>query len=458
MKLEVQTPAGSYALPHPSQREMTSRDPGSAPPWSPAFLFSFRVAFAFFCGWCLPQLVATLPFAKVVVEPFWRAESRLGVFTIVHVLGWPSPGNRPYSDNLVPLVREVIVLIAAIAAAIIWTLVDREKREHRRLAAWLSVLVRFALAMEMVAYGLSKVFPVQFGGRIGLFALVSPLGFFTPQGLLWSFMGFSRLYTVFAGLGEFIGAILVCFRRTATFGALLLSAILANVLVMNVAYDVPVKLTAANLLILAILIAGYDWRRIVDGFFRQRATRPPDLPPLFRSPRANVIAGRFGPVLVLGLFCFNSMTDEVLPEGRENKALTEATALFGIYDVDSDSVADAVASPPEDPRGWHRIVLERYGQVLVQTRNGKGVVLSADVDSVRRVVRLTERGIVGPTPTIIDSASAKHFTFQYSMPGPGRLHLRGGAGRDSSSLNFRRVDPTRFLLMRQPRWLGWGGW
>ncbi len=54
-------------------------------------------------------------------------------------------------------------------------------------------------------------------------------------------MGYSTPYNVFTGLVETVPAMLLFFRRTATLGALLLVAVLANVVMLNLCYDVPVE-------------------------------------------------------------------------------------------------------------------------------------------------------------------------------------------------------------------------
>jgi hypothetical protein len=72
--------------------------------------------------------------------------------------------------------------------------------------------------------------------------LVEPWGEFSPMGVLWSFMGFSTVYQIFTGIGEVLGSFLLVLRRTTTLGALLLCAVLSNVVLLNYTFDVTVKL------------------------------------------------------------------------------------------------------------------------------------------------------------------------------------------------------------------------
>jgi len=283
---------------------------------------------------------------------------------------------------------------------------------------------------------------------------VTPVGVLTPQALLWSFMGSSRAYTIFVGAGELTGAMLLCFRRTTTLGALLLTAILANVLAMNLAYDVGVKLTAANLLAMAIILVGYDGRRLFDLFIRQQPTAAPEFAPLFASGRWNIIVGGPGSALMAGLFCFNSMTHEMLPEMRENGPSSPPPALFGIFDVMGDSATGAPgARSIFEPLHWRRIVFERYGRTVAQTKDGVSVAFSADLDTATHTVRLTERARVTEQPSPVDSTVAQHLVFHFSSPTGQRVILRSG----QDSVILQRVDPSRYVLIKH-RWLGWGGW
>jgi uncharacterized membrane protein YphA (DoxX/SURF4 family) len=425
--------------------------------WPPALRLAFRAAFIFYAAWTIPHLAAALPILRTAVRPLFRLEYRMGVLLTQHVLRWPPPTGE-YSDEFPPLAFEIALAVLSLIAAVVWSALDRRAREYRRLSSWLYVLVRFALAMEMVAYGLSKIFPVQFEGRVNLVALATPLGFLTPHALLWAFMGSSRAYTIFTGIGEFVGAVLVCFRRTALAGALLLVAVLANVFVMNVAYDIDVKVGSANLLAMAILVAAYDGRRLSDFFLSRRAADVSRLPPLFTSPRANRIAGTVGSAGVVLLFSTNSMRHEMLPEMRENGPSAPTPALFGIYDVEQMTRNGESTMPMStDNTFWHRIVFERFGRTVAFTPGGTAVVFAVKVDSVAKMVELRELARGDGMSTGGAGDKAPRFDFHYSMPDSQHLALRGTTGIDSLTVLLRHVEASRYLLTAH-RWGGWGGW
>jgi hypothetical protein len=87
------------------------------------------------------------------------------------------------------------------------------------------------------------------------------------------------MYTSFTGAAEVLGGALLFFRRTTTLGALIVAGVMANVVMLNVCYDVCVKLGSLHILLLALVLLAPDARRLVDFFVCNRAVRPADLGP-----------------------------------------------------------------------------------------------------------------------------------------------------------------------------------
>ncbi len=90
------------------------------------------------------------------------------------------------------------------------------------------------------------------------------------MGLLWVFMGMSRLYSFFGGIGEMVGGLLLVVPRFTTLGALISGAMMTNVLLLNLAYDVPRKIYSIHLVLMCVFLLLPDLRRIVDFFLLNR--------------------------------------------------------------------------------------------------------------------------------------------------------------------------------------------
>jgi uncharacterized membrane protein YphA (DoxX/SURF4 family) len=166
-------------------------------------------------------------------------------------------------------------LIAAAVATVVWSILDRRRTRYDRLAALLRVFLRYHIAIQMLGYGFAKLFTGQFpaptNGR-----LMQAYGDSSPMGLLWTFMGNSRAYTMFAGAAEVLGGTLIVFRRTATLGAIVVLGVMTNVAMLNYCYDVPVKLFATHMVFMALIVIAPDARRLADVLVWHRATAPAD--------------------------------------------------------------------------------------------------------------------------------------------------------------------------------------
>jgi hypothetical protein len=99
----------------------------------------------------------------------------------------------------------------------------------------------------MITYGVLKVIELQFSPPTPD-RLIQTYGESSPMGLIWTLMGFSSLYCFFGGAGEVLGGLLLSLRRTTLLGALVCIGVLANVVMINLSFDVPVKLFSSHLL------------------------------------------------------------------------------------------------------------------------------------------------------------------------------------------------------------------
>src|SRR5208282_4219864 len=118
---------------------------------------------------------------------------------------------------------------------------DRRRENYFSLYKWFRLFIRFSLASQMLSYGWAKAIPLQMPFP-SLVKLLEPYGNFSPMGVLWSSVGSSQAYEIFAGCAEMLGGILLLVPRTTMLGALVCLAATTQVFMLNMAYDVPVKL------------------------------------------------------------------------------------------------------------------------------------------------------------------------------------------------------------------------
>ena len=439
-------PASAYQPPDLGQpfAPTTSTSPGStaaAPSaWSPAKRVGFRFLFSYFVLYLLPFPLGQLPFIGIITRPWGQFDRWLSLWTETHLFGLDKPVPivpTGSGDTMAQWASQVNWLLIALGATVVWTLLDRRRTQYARLNEWLRIYVRFGLASIMFSYGFAKIIPTQMPAP-QLERLVEPWGEFSPMGVLWSFMGYSSVYQIFTGFGEGIGAFLLVFRRTTTLGALVLCGVLANVVLLNYTFDVPVKLFSTNLLLMAIVLAAPDAKRLVGMLVLNRGAEPRVMTPLFR----NVLARRIA-MAVTGLFVVYVMGSNLFGVlGFYRQSLgpnAPKSPVWGVWDV--EGIAKNSVDQPlliTNPTLIKRVVFGGLNRATFRLMADSVERFTMKADSGSHQLTLTPR---------FDSTLAR--TMTYTKPDADHLVLAGKVGGDSLVVRLRRYDEQRFTLINR---------
>jgi uncharacterized membrane protein YphA (DoxX/SURF4 family) len=136
----------------------------------------------------------------------------------------------------------------------------------------LITVIRYYLASVILSYGFAKVFTSQFPHLMAnMDARFIEL---SPMRVAWSFFGYSRGYQIFLGWGEVIPAALLLFRRTTLLGALIMFVVMLNVFLVNIFFDVCVKLNSGIYTVLAMYLLLQEFNRLWTFFIANKLTGP----------------------------------------------------------------------------------------------------------------------------------------------------------------------------------------
>ena len=405
--------------------------------WSPARRIGFRFVFAYLILYSFPFPIGTLPLTAAVrgwYDKLWHLVVPWFGAHVMHLAKPITIFTNGSGDTTYDYVLLLVNLIIAALATVIWTLLDRRARAYPRLALGLRIYVRYVLAFALLAYGSFKVIQTQFPYP-PLDRLVEPFGDFSPMGVVWSWMGVSYAYNLFAGLAEMTSGFLLFFRRTTMLGALLAIAVMSNVVIINFAFDVPVKLYSSHLLLMAIFLVAPDVKRLVDACLFNRAISPAEFGGTFSAMRARIGAGVLKTALVIA-----GVGAPLWQSWGFRKQIAVHPPLYGIWEVDS-FVRGHDALPPilGDSLRWRRFVVSFPGGATVRLLNDSTRRFRAQVDSVKQTMVLTSRQ---------DSSTT---TFHYARVGllNDTLTLDGLQGRDSLHIRLRLLNENRFLLVNR---------
>jgi hypothetical protein len=256
------------------------------PRWTPLERVGFRIACLYFFCFLFLFGNGTL-FALFPVVGDWIVDTlswpfrHLAEWTgqhLFHLTGLAAHWHRTGSgDTTLNWILNGLFVVFAIAGGLLWTAIaalrGNRRTEYRTLYAWLRFLLRLTLAMFMFLYGLGKLFPLQMA-PISIAILNEPVGQSSPMTLLWSLIGLNPVYESICGAAEVLGGLLLLFRRTALLGALFSSFVLANVVLYNFFFDVPVKLFAVSLLLATTFVVLPDVRTLYRIFWLHQPATP----------------------------------------------------------------------------------------------------------------------------------------------------------------------------------------
>ena len=394
--------------------------------WPPLVRFGFRFVFSYFGLFGIGVLFDVGERPRAVLAAISTPLVRLTGRTVFGLTDAPNAGV-PWA-----LAQQLSAFIVALSVATIWTLVAR-RTEYRRLFGWMHLVLRYYVAIIMLIYGGFKVVDTQFPPPT-LETLSQPVGALAPMGLLWAFMGFSIPYAVFGGLGEVVGAALLFFRKTTTLGALIVAGVMANVALLNYAYDVPVKQLSLNLVFAAAVLAAPDTRRLFDVLVLNRPTAPTDQS--FALPRWLVRVRRFAKPIIVVVAIGAPLTASALLRTRYFKQ----PPLFGLYEVTRFTVNGSTpARLITDSTQWRRVFFSRPNTMSIAFMNDTLRMFEARVDTVAHRVALVGRSTPG----------TRRDTISYVPLRGDTLHMFGTLRKDTVDVLLRRVDHRKsFRLLR----------
>ena len=422
--------------------------------WSPLRKISFRFFCCFFILYNFPYPLTNIPFGAEInkisekilswyyaafeyVTVFWHwlipavAKSFLHLEKPITIFTNGS-GDTTY-DYLLVLTQVVLAAIGCF----IWSILDRKRTSYNTAYYWLCVLLRYVLAFTMLSYGFSKVFHLQMPYPY-LSRLVQPYGDSSPMGLAWTYVGQSKGFSAFVGWSEVICGLLLFFRKTTLIGALLTLIVMGNVFVVNLCYDIPVKLYSFNLEIMALYLAAPYFKNMYQIFIQHKPGVINNYyQPAFRkrwfSVGLNVLK-----FLIIADALFYGVKGS-LEQGKQYGDNAPRPPLYGIYNTECViRNSDTIPSLTTDTTRWR--------QIIVQTNNYARIKLMND--TVRnynfKIDTLKKEAVVYP---VWDTLNKIYFTYTREQD---YLILNGKAKNDSTNtvyMKLKRFDEKSFRLM-----------
>ncbi|PZR40652.1 MAG: hypothetical protein DI538_03620 [Azospira oryzae] len=340
--------------------------------------------------------------------------------------------------------------VLALAGCVIWTIADRRNSHYEKADYWLRTFVRYNIAGVCFSYGIIKLFALQMYFP-NLSQLATPLGDYLPMRLSWMFIGYSTPYQVFSGAMEVIAGLLLLNRRTVTLGLFVAAGVFINIMLLNLSYDIPVKIFSMHMVLYCFFLLAHDARRLFQ-FFVLNKTAPPNTSYEITFSKTGMRVARIVSkvafiILAVGLTFYNSYMSY-----SANAQVSDVGPIqSGIYDVKLFVLnkKDTIAPLASDTIHWKDVVFDKGGQgsvnstdTLFRQRYRRGY-FSYQPDTVNHTIGLKK----------FNSDSTYLLTMKYELPDEKTIRLWTKLRHDSVYVELVRSKRRFQLAERQFHWL-----
>ena len=414
-----------------------------APTWSFGRKLRFRLSFAFFGLIIFPFPLDVIPGVNKLfgfINAFWTwLINLLGktFFGIEEEIAITFTGS---GDKLYDWLWYFSIIVLTILIVALFSLLDRNRKSYHKLQGWFNLFLRYYLIYFLLVYGIIKLFYLQFGPP-NLERLYQTFGQASPMRLMWTFMGFSETYTMFSGFSETVAGLLLLFRNTRILGALAATGVMLNVFMMNMSYDIPVKLFSFQLMLIGFYFICMDYKRVLGFFIKNEDVQKLPKESLTTSKSGSIVLTIFQVAFVL--FIIINLTTSSAKNRKTYGPERAKSALYGVYNIET-FVMNGDTLPPllTDVERWKRILFDYPQSVSVVHMSDKVIRYNSEIDTINETIELAPMG-----------DSINKYLFNYAFKGKD-LFLEGVFYNDTLKVETKNYDLKNFgLLNRGFNWV-----
>ena len=400
--------------------------------WSAFRKLAFRFSFIFIFAFILVFNNGTYPLYGYISPPLNRFMQRLTPWFSENILGYSYDHSifvNGSGDTSYAWVSLIILFLIAFISAVIWSILDQRRANYTILLYWLTTAIRYYVAFMLINYGMIKVFHMQMLPP-RLTQLLQPLGEYSPMGLAWTYIGYSKGYNLLIGLVEILSGLLL-FRKTMIVGALITVATSINIMAVNYFYDVPVKMISTALLLFSLFLLLPYLKSLFTIFI---VGKPVQLLPV-QQPSFNRSWKRKSLFIAKLVLLLAFMVQQIIGIFNGKKMMAEylkKSPLYGIYRIEQTGT-----QRKSIPENWRLIVFE--------------------IDNYKVLVRDTDYSPQKES-VVIDAAGKKitlnNYQFDYQINANGNILLTKTFDDHIEEIKLVKQDPQEFeLIKRKFNWI-----
>ncbi|REG96306.1 hypothetical protein [Flavobacterium aquicola] len=199
----------------------------------------------------------------------------LGVVFSALLLMLGNGGNIPFLPPALIFPLVALTLLGAVVFPLIWHYLEkREKINSEKVYGFLYSGIRYVIAFNIASFGWKKFYGLQFVVPAEIARL--PMNQQSGEWLTWFYFGHSHTFGIIIAVIQIAGGYLLLFRRTLLIGSIILFALLSNLTLINIFY----QMNAGALMQSVVLTIGVlflillDYKKLIVFFLKTKSNLP----------------------------------------------------------------------------------------------------------------------------------------------------------------------------------------
>lgn len=379
-----------------------------------------------------------LPYGSMyITQPIDKFKGSLNLFVGKYILGFEHLEYVPMNGSGDTTLDYISILSYALLAILILIpilVLVRNRFNLNLFYKFILVYMRYFVGLTLISYGVIKFLHGQFPGPSYL-ALESSYGDFSPMGLAWRFFGYSDLYKAFMGVSEILAGALLLFRRTQLLGALIAIAVTTNIFIVNLSFDVPVKLFSGHLLFFSILTALPYLRALIDFFLLHKASMVSTIKyPLYNKRRKVgywVSKVYFVGIVPLGMLIGHIQSQEFRTYPNEWEGVYEITE----YQLAGNEVSGRFSK-------WEKIIIQGKSIICITTNKEREIYSIDNIWNEGEINFLSQHDQEQPYTLKVNEFDSATYSLKFEI-----------GERNATFLTRRKLKEDYLLMNRGFHWV-----
>lgn len=340
-------------------------------------------------------------------------------------------------------------LLLAASGTLLWSTLVRKTKDYKRQEWCLKNTLRYYIIITAFFYGTIKLFAMQMP-EPNLSQLATPLGDYLPMRFSWMFFGYSAPYQIFSGVMEITVAILLLYRRTIVMGLLLGFGVFLNVFILNLCFDIPVKIFSMHLVIYCLYLIVSDASHFTNFFWKNIPSGKLNSYDFSTTNRYFKIFRIVFKVLIILVFGVFSTYQSWEYKQEFTKSNIQKPIEPGVYHVKSfKKNGEVILISPADDKLWKDFIFQD---------DGRGSILTSDTLFKQAYNRGYFSYQVNPKKNKLiftKPGNEKEILFEsnYEVTNPKSIQIRTKIKNDSLFFDLEKSDRHFQLTEKQFHWI-----